>query len=87
MTSHVENMVPEERKKIPIFSSRLSTTAQRTRSITRARNVKIRIPWWNELISKEESEMNEDEKNEREDLRQKSGSKMIKHDSKSEDVI
>ena len=63
MTSHVKSMVQEEKKETPILSPRLSTTTQRAKIITKERNVKIRIPWWNELISMEENDPNADDEN------------------------
>ena len=83
MTSRVKSIVQEEKKEIPILSPRLSTTTQRAKIITKERNVKIRIPWWNELINKEESEPNADDENGKEDPSRESTSKTSKHGRES----
>ena len=73
-------MIPEEKKEkeFLVISPRPSTTAQKTRTTTKAKTVKIRIPWWNELISKEESELNAEDKDAREDLIRECASKISK---------
>ena len=70
ISPHVKSMIPEEgkEKEFLITSPRSSTNTQKTKATTKAKTVKIRIPWWNELISKEESELKVEDKNAREDL-------------------
>ena len=53
----------------------VSMSTQKTGATTKEKTVKIRIPWWNELISKEESELKVENKRAREDLIQRCVSK------------
>ena len=80
ISPHLKSMISEERKEkeFLVISPRPSTTAQKTRTTTKAKTVKIRIPWWNELISKEESELNAEDKDAREDLSRECASKISK---------
>ena len=80
ISAHLKSMISEEKKvkEFPVISPRPSITAQKTKTTTKAKTVKIRIPWWNELISKEESELNAEDKNAREDLSRECVSKISK---------
>ena len=57
-------MISEENKEKEFsgISPKPSVTAQKTKTTTEAKTVKIRIPWWNELISKKESKLNAEDK-------------------------
>ena len=67
MTSRMKSKIQEEKKESPVLPPRLSVTTKRAKIITKERNMKIRIPWWNELINKEENDPNADNEDGEED--------------------